>query len=55
MWNNHHALDLLAKILFALVAMAVLYAISLQLIKPPLFPIKEINVQAVQGLSLIHI
>lgn len=49
MWNNHHALDLLAKILFALVAMAVLYAISLQLIKPPLFPIKEINVQAVQG------
>jgi len=49
MWNNHHALDLLAKILFSLVAMAVLYAISLQLIKPPLFPIKEINVQTVQG------
>ncbi len=45
MWNNHQALDLLAKLLFALVAIAVLYEISLQLIKPPLFPIKEINIQ----------
>ena len=49
MWNNHHALNLLSKILFASVAMAVLYAISLQLIKPPLFPIKEINVQVIHG------
>jgi cell division protein FtsQ len=49
MWNNHHALNLLSGILFALVAMAVLYAISLQLIKPPLFPIKEINVQVIHG------
>lgn len=49
MWNNHHALNLLSKILFTLVAIAVLYAISLQLIKPPLFPIKEINVQVVHS------
>lgn len=49
MWNNHHALNLLSKILFALVAMVVLYAISLKLIKPPFFPIKEINVQVIQG------
>ena len=49
MWNNHHALNLLSSILFALVAMAVLYAVSLQLIKPPLFPIKEINVQVIHG------
>ena len=49
MWNNPHALNLLAKILFTLVAMTVLYAISLQLIKPPLFPIKEINVQVIYG------
>lgn len=51
MWNNHHALNLLAKILFTLVAIAVLYAISLQLIKPPLFPIKEINVQVIHGIE----
>ncbi len=49
MWNNHHALDLLAKLLFALVAMVFLYGISLQLIRPPLFPIKEINVLVAQG------
>ena len=49
MWNNHHALNLLSKILLTLVAMAVLYAISLQLIQPPLFPIKEINVQVIYG------
>ncbi|SEP89623.1 cell division protein FtsQ/DivIB [Nitrosomonas ureae] len=49
MWNNHHALDLLAKSLFAMVAMAVLYEIGMQLIRPPLFPIKEINLQVVQG------
>ncbi|MDV6348760.1 cell division protein FtsQ/DivIB [Nitrosomonas sp. Is35] len=49
MWNNHHALNLLSRILLTLVAMAVLYAISLQLIQPPLFPIKEINVQVIHG------
>lgn len=49
MWNNHHALDLLSKILFALVAVAVLCGISLQLIRPPFFPIKEINIQIVHG------
>jgi len=47
MWNNYHSLYFLSNILFTLVAIAVLYAISLRLIKPPLFPIKEINVQVI--------
>ena len=49
MWNNHQALNLLSMILFTLAAIAILYAIGLQLIKPPLFPIKEINIQVVNG------
>ena len=49
MWNNHQALNLLSMILFTLVTIAILYAIGLQLIKPPLFPIKEINIQVVNG------
>lgn len=49
MWNNHHALNLLSKTLVALVTMAVLYMVSLQLIRPPFFPIKEINVKLIQG------
>lgn len=49
MWNNHHALNLLSGTLLTVVALAVLYAISLQLIQPPLFPIKEINVQVIHG------
>ncbi len=49
MWNNYQALNLLSKILFTLVAIMILYAISLQLIKPPFFPIKEINIRIVDG------
>lgn len=49
MWNNHHALNLLSGILLTSVAIAVLYAIGLRLIEPPLFPIKEINIQVVSG------
>lgn len=49
MWNNHQALNLLSRILLTLVAIAVLYAIGLRLIEPPLFPIKEINIQVVNG------
>ena len=49
MWNNHQALNLLSRILFTLVAIAALYAIGLRLIEPPLFPIKEINIQVVNG------
>ena len=48
MWNNHQALNLLSKILITLVTIATLYAIGLRLIKPPLFPIKEINIQIVK-------
>lgn len=45
MWDNYQALNLLSRILLTLVTIAVLYAIGLRLIKPPLFPISEINVQ----------
>lgn len=51
MWNNHQALNLLSRILFTLVTIAVLYAISLRLIKPPLFPIKEVNIQIVNSVE----
>lgn len=51
MWNNYNSLNALSKILFTLVAIAVLYAIGLQLIKPPFFPIKEINVQVANGVE----
>ncbi len=51
MWNNYQALNLLSKILLTLVAITALYAISLRLIKPPLFPIKEVNIQIVNGLE----
>ena len=49
MWDNYQALNLLSRILLALVAITILYAIGLRLIKPPLFPIKEINIQVVNG------
>ncbi|SFE62834.1 cell division protein FtsQ/DivIB [Nitrosomonas sp. Nm166] len=49
MWNNHRALNLLSTSLFTLVAVTVLYAISLRFTKPPFFPIKEINIQVVNG------
>lgn len=49
MWNNYQALNLLSRILFTLVAIMILYAISLQLIKPPFFPIKEMNIRIVDG------
>lgn len=49
MWNNPNALNFLSKILVGMVAIAVLYAISLQLIRPPFFPIKEISINVVRG------
>lgn len=49
MWNNYQALNLLSRILFTSVAIMVLYAIGLQLIRPPFFPIKEINIHSVDG------
>ncbi len=49
MWNNPNALNFLSKILFGMVAIAVLYAIGLQLIRPPFFPIKEISINVVRG------
>ncbi|PXW85217.1 cell division protein FtsQ [Nitrosomonas sp. Nm84] len=49
MWNNYQALNLLSRILFTLVAIMVLYAVGLQLIRPPFFPIKEINIHIVDG------
>ncbi|WP_374567047.1 cell division protein FtsQ/DivIB [Nitrosomonas sp.] len=39
----------MSKILFGMVAIAVLYAIGLQLIRPPFFPIKEISINVVRG------
>jgi cell division protein FtsQ len=49
MWNNPNALNFMSKILVGTVAIAVLYAISLQLIRPPFFPIKEISINVVRG------
>ncbi|OQW42132.1 MAG: cell division protein FtsQ [Proteobacteria bacterium SG_bin4] len=49
MWNNPDALNLLSKLLIGMVVIAVLYAVSLQLIRPPFFPIKEINIKVVRG------
>lgn len=49
MWNNPDALDLLSKLLIGMVVIALLYAVSLQLIRPPFFPIKEINIKVVRG------
>jgi cell division protein FtsQ len=54
MWNNYQALNLISKILFTLVAITVLYAIGLRLIKPPLFPIREINIQVVNTAEAAH-
>ncbi len=47
MWNNHQALNTLSNLLFTIVAIVILYAISLRLIKPPFFPIKELSVRVV--------
>lgn len=49
MWNNPNALNFMSKILVGTVAIAVLYAISLHLIRPPFFPIKEISINVVRG------
>lgn len=53
MWNNPYALNLLSRVLTGMVAIAGLYAIGLQLIRPPLFPIKEINIKVVRGTKVI--
>lgn len=44
MWNNHHALNLLSRLLIASVVIATLYAISVRLTKPPYFPLQRINI-----------
>lgn len=46
MWNNHHALNFVSKLLVSSVVVTALYGIGLHLVKPPFFPIKEINIQA---------
>ena len=48
MWNNHHALNFVSKLLTGSVVIAMLYGISLHLVQPPYFPIKEINVRIAQ-------
>ena len=47
MWNNYQALNLISKILFTTVTITILYVISLRVIQPPFFPIKEINISVV--------
>lgn len=51
MWNNHHALNMTSRLLTGAVAVMVLYSIGLHLVRPPFFPIKEINVQVAQGVD----
>lgn len=47
MWNNYQMLSLLANLMFAMVALAILYTINLRYIKLPVFPLKEISVKGV--------
>jgi len=44
MWNNYQLLNLISNLLYAAVAVAVVYVIGLRLVEPPYFPIKEINI-----------
>lgn len=49
MWDNHQALHLLASSLFALVALAVVYAMGHWAANLPVFPVKEVSVSSTDG------
>ncbi|MDN5880986.1 MAG: cell division protein FtsQ/DivIB [Nitrosospira sp.] len=51
MWDNHHALDLLANSLFVLVALAAIYAASQWAAHLPVFPLKEVRVSGINGIG----
>src|SRR5690349_5349451 len=54
MWNNHHALNLLSRLLITSVVIATLYVISIRLTKPPFFPLQRINIHAAKDTKAGH-
>lgn len=44
MWDNHHMLQLLANLLFVLVALAATYTIGSWVVNSPVFPLKQVIV-----------
>ncbi len=53
MWDNHHALDLLASSLFVLVALTAVYAMSHWAVHLPVFPLKEVRVSGINSINSI--
>ena len=51
MWDNHHALQLLANLLFALVALAAIYAMGSWAVNSSVFPLKEVSVSGTNNSS----
>lgn len=49
MWDNHQALDLLASLLFALVALTTIYAVSDWALNLPVLPVKEVSVSGINS------
>ncbi len=49
MWNNYKVMNYFANMLFVMVAFAVLYIVSLQVITPQVFPLKQISIKAIHG------
>lgn len=49
MWDNHHALRLLANLLFALSALAAIYAMGSWAVNSSIFPLKEVSVSGINN------
>ncbi|UJP04596.1 MAG: cell division protein FtsQ/DivIB [Nitrosomonas sp.] len=47
MWNNYHTLNSISRLLTGAVVIATLYGVSLHLVQPPFFPIKEIHIRTI--------
>ena len=49
MWDNHHMLQLLANLLFALVALAATYTIGSWMVNSSVFPLKQVSVSGINS------
>ncbi|MCH9638690.1 MAG: cell division protein FtsQ/DivIB [Betaproteobacteria bacterium] len=49
MWDSHRLLRVIANIMFAMVAIATVYVISLTFVKPIFFPLEQVNIQVIGG------
>lgn len=54
MWDSHNLLRIISNIMFAMVAIAAVYVISLRFVKPIFFPLEQVNIQVIAGINSVN-